>query len=148
MLQNGKIDYDAIGKGAVIPAEEVERLFNCDRDDKHFPLHLMSLQSTLERELNARGKGVTVRVSGGQILVLTDSEALPYNSKSFRHGMARARKAHDRLLMIDRQHLSSEECKTHEREVLITGKTIQAAMSAYKGIEAEPHKRTTPGISG
>ena len=148
MLTKAVIDYDAINKGDVIPAEALEELFGCDRESKEFAFQQMSLAGELSRELNARGKGVTVCSSGSQIRILSDNEALEYNSKAFRSGLSKMRKSHDRLMLIDRGNLSVEEQKTHEREVLIQGKTIQAAMSAYKGLTAPAHHRSTPGLAG
>jgi len=141
------LDFNALQKGDVIPPEQIEKIYNVNREDvKAYQLKKLVLASQIERELGDRGRSVTVRGDGDSLRILTDPEAAEYNAKRFRHGLRAATRSHKRTMCVDVAHLDADQKLTHSRECVVQGKILQSIKDTKKALRLESHQRQTPGI--
>lgn len=140
------MDYDALNKGDVLPAELLERLLRARRGTEVYRLGLLGLRDQVVRECGLRGRHFTVVVRRDQLCVLTDEEAAEYNARAFHHGVRRSKRSLRRLVQVDAAALTAEQRREHERNVLVCGKMLQSALNERRLLTARPHVRTTPGL--
>lgn len=138
-------DFDAIKKGDVIYAEQIERLSNTNRSDRAYQLKLLGFREQIQRELDSRGMPVTVRIDHDNLVILTDSEAAAYNAAWFNSRRRQLMTCHQRSLQVDTALLEEDERKRHERAIMSQGAQI-AAMRQAARVAATTHKRITPGV--
>lgn len=139
-------DFDALKKGDVIYAEQIERLSNTKRSDRAYQLKLLGFREQLQRELESRGMPVTVRIDHDNLIILTDSEAAAYNAAWFNSRKRQLLTCHYRSLQIDTSALDEDERKRHERAIMSQGAQI-AAMRQATRVASTTHKRITPGVA-
>lgn len=145
-LQPWPIDYDAIQKGDIIPVDRVEKITGKKQGCSDYDFAVLKLKDRIERELHERGNVWTLRTEKGAIKILKDEEAALYNHAE--QVRARATEARRFALMqsVDVSKLSPDILKTHERNIEVDGRFIQAQMNVRKELQLESTKRTTPGL--
>lgn len=140
------VDYDALVKGSIIPAETLERITQKKRDSADYALAVLNLKERVEQELFDRNKHWTLRIHKGEIKVLTDAEAAVHNHAE----QVRARRAMHRRyalqLSVDVSRLEDDQRKQHDRNVELDGKYIQAMQDVRKRMLPTAHKRNVPAL--
>ena len=148
-IQYFPLDFDALEKGDVITTDRLEAITGKQRGTQTFQLAVLVLRERIVNECKDRDKFFTVAFVKGNLRILTDEEAAIYNARTFKAGMKRSRKSLTRLAKVDVGKLDDLQKKSHERNLIVFGKMLQAARSAQQqGITASPHARTLPGIPG
>ena len=145
-IQYYPLDFDALQKGDVITIDRLEAITGKQRGTQAFQLAVLSLRERIISECKDRDKFFTVAIVKGNLRILKDDEAAVYNSRTFKMGMKRSRKSLSRLAKVDVGNLDDLQKKSHERNLIVFGKMLQAARSAQKSLAATPHQRTLPGL--
>jgi hypothetical protein len=145
-IQYYPLDFDALQKGDVITIDRLEAITDKQRGTQAFQLAVLSLRERIINECKDRDRFFTVAIVKGNLRILTDEEAAVYNSRTFKMGMKRSRKSLSRLAKVDMNNLDDLQKKSHERNLIVFGKMLQAARSAQKSLTAAPHQRTLPGL--
>lgn len=141
------VDYDTLAKGDIIPVQRIEEITSSSRSSANFSFEAMKLKERIEREMEAIGKPVILKLDQGNLVVLTDSEAITYVDEMFQQFRRRMIRQHIRgEAAIDVAKLTDEEQKTHERASYVRGKEIQAITTARRQCRLEGHQRATPGL--
>lgn len=131
------VDYDALKKGDVIPAERVQRLTGLPKGHEKYSLRALQWGRKIEKEMEQRGCPVIIVYEKYALKVLTDSEAIVYNAKSFREGIAKSQRAHRRnRTRVDRCELTAAEKASHETEVRVSAAILRGIRNTRK----EAHK--------
>lgn len=144
--QRFPIDYETLQKGDVVPVERIEEIVNMKRDDVRFSLKVAALVDRIRRELLDRDKPWTVAVVKGQIRVLTDAEATIYQRQRREQAHRSERQAFFYISKVDVAALTPEQRVEHEREVINSGRFIQAMENVRKQMRLEASKRAVPGL--
>lgn len=137
-------DYDALNKGDTIPADKVAEIINLPEYDKRYPLKLMALCKTVERELNDRGKSVTVRSTKGALNILPDADAAEYATDRRRFALGQLRRSHGIAQRVDITALDEDQRASHERSLITGASYLQAIGKVQKALRAGTSERTTP----
>jgi hypothetical protein len=145
-IQYYPLDFDALQKGDVITVDRLEAITGKIRGTQDYQLAVLGLRERIVSECKDRDKFFTVAIVKGCLRILKDDEAAVYNSRTFKMGLRRSRKSLTRLAKVDVGNLDDLQKKSHERNLLVFGKMLQAARSAQKSITATPHQRTLPGL--
>ena len=145
-IQYYPLDFDALQKGDVITIDRLEAITGKRRGTQEYQLAVLGLRERIISECKDRDKFFTVAIVKGNLRILKDDEAAIYNSRTFKMGMKRSRKSLSRLAKVDVGNLDDLQKKSHERNLIVFGKMLQAARSAQKSITAAPHQRTLPGL--
>lgn len=82
---------------------------------------LMALQSRIQHET-----GLTVKIEGGGLRVLTASEASEYNNHRFGLHLKKMYFRHGMMQKVDRKELSESENAEHDRRLEVQSKILQA----------------------
>lgn len=145
--QKYPLDFDALQKGDVITPEQITEIFGIEPSDRsNYQWSLRSLARTIERQMQRRGRPVTVDIRGYSIHVLTDKEAIRANEDEYQAGWRRMKRRYKKMLEVDVSNLSVEDKKVHARCVEIMSKQTQAAEKVEQRYVAEGTKRRSPGL--
>lgn len=139
------IDFDALNKGDSLSPEQLATITNCQVGTTRYQLAVLRLCDQIQRELDDRGKQVTVAVKKGFVCVLTDEEASIHNNRLFSRHRRGQWRSHARNMQVDVSQLSQESRAAHERN-LIVNSAVLAAMREAKRVALQSHKRSTPGL--
>jgi hypothetical protein len=82
---------------------------------------LMSLQSRIQSET-----GLTVKIEGGGLRILTASEASEYNNHRFGLHLKKMYFRHGMMQKVNRTELSESENAEHDRRIEVQSKVLQA----------------------
>jgi hypothetical protein len=140
-----QIDTNGLGPGDTIAVEVCEQAIGRkDDNSKQWTFDLLKLLGVVQTQLKKEHqRELTVRISGNELHILTDSEAAKHNPKRFDAGLDLARRSQRRLLAVDWSKLTPRE-----REETEKNQTRQAflisLMRTKEPIKPEPHIRTTP----
>lgn len=140
------LDFDALQKGDIVPAETIEAAYGVTRDDRAYPLSVLRLKKEIEVQLEALGRPVTTKGEGDCIRVLTDEEALVYNARSFESDVRGLYRAQRRMMQIDAAQLSESSRESHTHALQVQAMQCLALRKVRKQIQLEPHKNETPQI--
>jgi len=147
IVRRHPVDYESLTKGDVIITEVIERFSGIKRENiKKYQIVLMQLREQVERELEAIGKHVLVKIEKDYLRILTDEEAVDYVDD--RHTSLRRQmfKNHGRSISsIDPSLLSDGQKAEHERGIINRSKELQAIRDARK-LLSQPHQRQSPGL--
>ncbi len=138
-------DYDTMDKGDVIPAEKLEEITELSRKDKDYQLAILKVKGQITKELAIREKGIVVRCDHDCLRLLTDPEAAEYTRTRFKQELRALARVHMQAMQVDATKLDDDQKKSHERQLEVQGKYIQAMAKAKKEIRLTSHKRQTPG---
>lgn len=144
--QRFPLDFDALHKGSVVSAEEIEAIVRVSRDSARYSARQTDLCFRIERELRDRGIDATVATIKDEIHVLDDPAAAIHNRQLFDKGMKRLRRAHRKLMQVDTGQLSDEERKQYVRTLTVQGAVLVGAMSAQRKAIVIAYARKTPGL--
>lgn len=138
------IDFESLNKGDSIPPEKLEEITGCNRGTTDYQFAVLALQQRIMDELEDRGKPATVAFKRNVLRVLTDSEALEHNAKSYSSHIKGLRRDFGRMMNIETANLSDREKVRYEREIEIEGKVLQSIDKTRKQFRISAHKRDTP----
>jgi len=141
------LDYDTIDKGAVIPVERIEELTETKRGTEAYGLASLVMCETIEQELRARNKPVTLKIVKGCICVCIDPDASRVNKNRFASGLRRAARALAHHQDVDTGRLDKDEHRMHQRDGEIMSKMLQGAMcEGSQTILTAAYVRSVPGL--
>lgn len=142
------LDYDALKKGDVIPAAQLERILSRKRGTERYHLQLLTLRDEIERQLAIRGAIVAVRTFGDTLKILTDEEAAEHCPRRVHLGIRHAFKNHRKSLAVELPNLSDEKRRELLRTNEINSKMLSAATEARREAirQLSSHKRSRPGL--
>lgn len=132
-------------KGDRIPARTVAYAYSVEVGTNEFRLSLLRAKEVLERSFLERGVTVTVVEDHEDLVVLDDPDAARYNARSQRRAVRKFARAHSRNLGVDRARLEEPELVTHDRNLEVGGRTLQA-ISREMSLRPGPRPRQTPGL--
>lgn len=141
------LDFDAITKGDVIPAETLERITGEKRGTVEYQFKVLKLRGQIEAACRDRDYPVTLRGQGDDLKVLQDEDASPHNERLMNSNLNCFKKHYRQLLEVDMGNLTEEQKKDHERRVLYYSFYRQAVCDAGKKIRLMAEKRSVPGIT-
>lgn len=136
-------------KGDRVTLDEIEHAFSTRRDTEDFRFKMLRAQRYIERRFLERGEPVTTRTDDKiGILILTDEEALVYNTKRFEQETRQRNRAFVRLSQTDRGQLGEKSKTLLDRKVIELGHRVQADRRAKRDASSllSPAKRTTPEL--
>lgn len=128
------LDFDALQKGDALAPETIEKITGFPIGTRRYELGVLQLRQRILRELEDRGRPVTVAVDGGCLRILTDEEAAEYNPHQFRVGFRKLLRAHRRALHVDASQLTAEQRAALERSIVVQSKMISAARATLPGL--------------
>jgi hypothetical protein len=141
------LDFDALGKGSVVPVAVIETIAKAQAGTEVYRLEMLRLAKRIEGELAERGERVTVRSDKLALRILTDEEASAYNPRQVRRHLRGAVRSHRRNEAVDRGNLSAETLQGHDRRLVIDGATLAAAgTERRRQFALLAHRRQTPGL--
>ncbi len=132
MAERFPLDYDAIRKGDMMTKDELARKFNEQPGSDAYRFKLMALQATIERELDDRGRPVTVKIHHEGLCVLTDEMASEHNARQTYLGFRRMLRSHRRNMNVDQSNLAHDQKMEHQRTLIVNGRMAQAAASGRR----------------
>jgi hypothetical protein len=135
------VDYDALGKGSVIPRDRLIAIIDARPDSPSFSLKVLALRQQIKRELADRGLIVSVALRRGDLCILADADAARYTARMHRlrrRGMIRN---HREALAVDVANLNADEQAFHQHELLIAGRELAAAANARRTVRPVAHQR-------
>lgn len=119
-------DTSTLEKGSEITREMIEKITPHPAGSDGYRLALLGLKGLLAKRLEDRLGVITIRQSGHGLRILTDEEAAVFNPACVHSYADRAATAFDRLLAVDVNKLSDGVRDLYDREVIATGRIIQA----------------------
>lgn len=137
-------DYDAMQKGDSIPSSKVIEVIQEKPDSPKFQLKLMRLVGAIERELNDRGKRVTVRSVKGAIEILDDPTAAEYAPSRRKKAVRQLMRSQEIAQRVDVSQLDEDQRRSHERSLLTGATYLQALSQAKRTLSAMASSRQTP----
>ena len=141
------LDFDAVRMGDSWGPERLEWMVEAKRDSVAYQLGVLRLKDRIERECRDRGKLFTLAVVRGVLRVLTDEEAARYTQRRVRAGFRTARRSLHKQLAVDPTELTDAHRREHERNLLVNGRMIQAALTERRRLTArKPHRPTVPPL--
>lgn len=142
------LDFDTMDKGSTVPVSTVEAIVGCDRSRADYALGAMRLCQEIGSRLRDRGIHAVVKLDGGAVRVLTDEEAVAYTAQQRDAGFRKMVRAHDSALRIDRTQLSESAAAQHERQIIIGGRFVAAAVNERReAFKALPYTSTVPRLT-
>lgn len=140
------LDFDALSKGDVIPAEKIEMITSEKRGTNEYRFKALRLSGRIQDEMRDRGTPVTISFKGDDIVILTDQEASVHNAMLFGQWLRRLAGTHRRSCEVNVANLGPEQRIDHDRKLYEQGFFLQALSKARKELKVEGHQRTTPGL--
>lgn len=145
------LDTEQLGKGSIVPHEDLERATGIKQSDdpEAYRLAVLGIRNYIERRLKDRGIVATIVTSKSSGLrILTDEEAVAYNAKQDENLVRKRVRTYRRILGINRGLLSTASQSKLDRTMTVIGRRIQADQLAKRDDfpELPPVKRATPGL--
>lgn len=113
------IDFDAYSRGDLIPRSDIESAastdgIDCDDEDA-LRFYTLSLKKRVQRELEARGRGLaSIRIEQGGLRILNDGDDQSiYCEEDTRIAMRRVVNRHREMVAVDVSLLTDERRKRH-----------------------------------
>ena len=145
----GDIDFDTLAMGSRISPEWIERMTGTLRGTEAFQFASMNLAKKIERELWTRNKNWTVHIYRAAIMVCTDPDAASYNARQRKAGQRKMKDSHKRNLHVNGNKLDEAQKRSHESEILFTGRALAAMVSLRKKITGPgPDRKALPKPEG
>jgi len=122
-------------KGSYIPKSTILEELKLDEPptDREYSFILMALKARLERDIyKETGRIPTIKSEDNGLRILTDSEAVDYNDKSFRCAIRKMYRAHRRQMNVDVGNLTNEQKAAHAKSVTNQATLMVALESAAK----------------
>lgn len=121
------LDWRSLVKGQEIPVQECERMLGVSRTDRRYGLRLVSARDYIMRCRAEIGQPVSLRISRGGLIVMTDPGASEYHAGRAEQGVRTIARHHRRLVaLVDRSALDAEAQREHDRAVALGAARIQA----------------------
>ncbi len=139
------LDFDALKKGDVIPAEQLESITSEKRGTEDYRFKVLKLCERIKAELAERNYPVTLTQRGQGIHILTDEEASPHNEMLIRQDVGKVMRHFRQLVAVNPVALTDEQRTDHEQRILTMGRYVAAIKSAKREIPLEPTESTVPG---
>lgn len=150
-IQTYPLNADKLEKGDTINQAVIADFLGVPLNSKAYELGVLGLADKVRRAMESAGKAVTVVVtrrsdpiSAGGIRVLTDSEALRFNSRGFKLGLRRAARKHRKTMDIDPSKLTSEEQRQFERSLVVQGAIMSAVVKTRVQVALKAVQRNAP----
>jgi ribosomal protein S18 len=105
-LQKYPLDCSQLKKGASIPASYLEKMIGFTVDQPEYRFESMLLAKRVETFFAVKGEPLTCRIIRGDLVCLTDEQALEYREFKETKIITRYIKNHARTSEIDRNQLS------------------------------------------
>jgi len=138
------LDIESLSKGDVIAQETLIKIIGYPIGTPAYAFKLLALCERIMSEKEMLGDPVTVRVSKGNVEVLTDELSSQYNNKCFKNKLAGMLKVHGRSLQVDESNLDEPTQARHRKLLRRNGITIQGALMGRSGkLQIEPYKTKT-----
>lgn len=143
------IEVDNIEPGTVIEQSTAEKIVAVRKTENpmEFQFRLMQLSSEIERMLWRIGKQYTVRISGGDIQVLTHEEASRYNAARFENAIEKLKKCNRRLAAVDVRELSKEAREDHGRSIIKTSHILAMVTTARRDLTLGTASASVPKMT-
>lgn len=135
------LNFDALQKGDIISAEQIESITQCQRSHRSYQLRVLALKEQIQRELRDRGRVVTIACRKDALHILTDAEAAEYNERAMGEYFRRAGRALYRKIHVDQSQLTDEERKVHQRQIEVRNRQMQALRKVQ--VNGEHRKQLT-----
>lgn len=141
------VDYETVQKGDVIASERLEYLTGKKAGTNEYRLAVMAIRDSVERELIAIGRPMTIVLRRDEIVFLTDAEATDHCDARFKFALRHARRSHVRMQAVDTSQLTDDAQRTeHANKLSRQSYYVQAITEIKKKLIAAAHKRQTPGL--
>jgi len=138
------LNIESLGKGDVITQETLIKVIGHPLGSTAYEFGLLGLREKIMDEKELLGDPVTVRVSKGNIEILTDELSSQYNNKRFRSHIGKMLVTHGRMMQVDEANLEDADQKRHRSRLRRNGLTIQGALMGRSGkLQIEPYKTKT-----
>ncbi len=134
------LETESLKKGDVIPATVIEQIVKVSADDRSYQFKALQLKEFITKSLAKRGELVTVVIRGASIVILTDAESGPYNSRMGRIGARRIRRSLARHSVVDLSKLTDEQRKEWDRDQIKLS-LMATGLKNSRLPEVKPHKR-------
>ena len=143
------IEVDGIEPGTVIEQSTAEKIIEVRKvdDPMEYQFRLMQLSSEIERMLWRIGKQYTVRISGGDVQVLTHEEASRYNASRFENAIEKLKKCNRRLSAVDVGVLSKEAREDHGRSVIKQSHILAMVKAAKRDLALGGQAASVPKMT-
>ncbi len=137
------LDTSNLQKGDVIPQSQLIQIVKAAPGTSRYAWGAMRVRDFVVKSLAKRGLEVTVVTKNGNLVILTDAEAGPYNKQFAKTGARRIHRATRRHSRIDLSNLTAEQRIDWDRNQIRLSMVSNALSSAErKSIPAAvPHKR-------
>lgn len=142
------IDTNGLGPGDVIDELACKGVIGTSEteDPKGWQLGMLALSTQVALQLKKQhGRELTVRIKDNSLWILTDQQASEYNPKRFDAGLKLARRAHRRLMAVDRSGLTVDQRQTHDNNVRIQAFKL-SMLRKKESSELVPVQRTSPVV--
>ena len=138
------LDIESLSKGDVITQETLIKIVGHPVGTPAYEFGLLGLREKIMDEKEVLGDPVTVRVSKGNIEVLTDELSSQYNNKRFKSHIGKMLTTHGRMMQVDESNLDEPDLNRHRKRIKRNGLTIQGALMGRSGkLQIEPYKTKT-----
>jgi len=134
------IDFDALNKGDLISAEDIEDAYGVKRTSRSYAFSVLRMKAEIERELSDLGRPVTCKSEGDCVRVLTDEESLEYNARRFESNVHGVYRAHRRTADIDTENLSASSQASHAHTLQLQAMQCLALKKVRRRMSIEPHE--------
>lgn len=133
------LDCEALEKGSYITPAEVEQITGVSRFDAQYSLKALNLCTFITGALKERNIDVVVRRVDFGIKICLDNEASEYTLKRCERGLREIGRNLRRMLSIDKNNLTPDECTMHDARVNVVSRYYQSARKArLSGIKEFP----------
>ena len=138
------LDIESLSKGDVIMQETLIKVIGHNLGTPAYEFGLLGLREKIMQEKETLGDPVTVRVSKGNLEVLTDELSSQYNDKRFKSHIGKMLTSHGRMMQVDEMNLDEVTLKHHKKLLRRNGLTIQGALMGRSGkLAIQPYKSKT-----
>ena len=138
------LDIEILSKGDVITQDTLIKIIGHPLGTPAYEFGLLGLKEKIMNQKEILGDPVTVRVSKGNLEVLTDELSSRYNDKRFRSHIGKMLVTHSRMMQVDDSNLEGTMQARHRKLLRRNGLTIQGALMGRSGkLQIEPYKTKT-----
>lgn len=141
-VQKYPLDFDALQKGDVIPADQLERVVGERKGTPAYEFKVLGLRDEIEEAC-----GIVCRCIGGDLTLLTDEQLDAYTVGRTTHHVAALSKQARRRSLIDRSAMDSTEkaaAEARDRRVAYVAMAARKALRESISVATDtPSQRLT-----
>lgn len=152
MLSKYPVNVDELDKGSRLTVAQVEHIIGCKFDDRLYPLRAMRLAAWISDEKRRRGIDIITRILKGEVVLLTDTEAVPYIKARWDETVRDQNRMIRHSARVDRAALESDDARAkHDRATASMAQQYAAARAVRRKMSRaalKPVERQTPATLG